>query len=211
MNGDDPRRELEQQGYTLARSLRHDNLVPFILNNLFVKNPVTISFLLYNIISLCIFIFLFMAEWNRGTSWMAISWRCLVGLGLTLLLVVPHELLHGIAYKITGAPSVTFHANWKQYYFMASAHHFITHPVAFIFIATLPFFVISLVFLWAAFSFYGPWAPSLALIQLVHATMCAGDFGMLSYNFTHRSRKPAMIDDMTEGETYIYFRPERSR
>ncbi|MGJ8868839.1 hypothetical protein, partial [Salmonella enterica] len=46
------------------------------------------------------------------------------GCALTFLLIPIHEGLHGIAYKMCGAPTVTFAANWKKLYFMAIADKF---------------------------------------------------------------------------------------
>ena len=89
---------------------------------------------------------------------------------------------------------------------MAIAHLFITARKAFYFIGLTPFVIISMVALAGAVlsppAYRVMWLSALWL----HATMCAGDFGLMSYFRENRHRDVVTYDDAEQELSYFYSR-----
>lgn len=128
------------------------------------------------------------------------------GCAITFLLIPPHEILHGIAYKLCGAKKVSYKANWRKLYFMAVADKFVTFRKQFYFIALLPVTLISIIMLIAAY-FASPTGQIMWLtVGLVHASMCAGDFGLMSFFAENKHREVVTYDDVENEISYFYTR-----
>jgi len=190
---------LKEQGFQCDESLDHEELIPFVREYLFKKNNVTLGYLFINVFFLFILIVSFINS-TQAFLWLA------AGLVGTFLLVPVHEFLHGIAYWACGAKKVSYKANWKKLYFMAVADKFITKRVAFFIIALTPFTFISISLMILAFYI----APDFKVMWLttlfIHATMCAGDFGLMSYFEENRDREVVTFDDDENGMSYFYSR-----
>ena len=106
--------ELTEQGYELCDHFEHKEIVPFIQPYLKPTNPVMIFYWAFNIV-------LLMAS--------IISWIMLpsgkedaivkfgIGAASFALLIPIHELIHGIGYKLAGAPKVSYKAHIKKLIF----------------------------------------------------------------------------------------------
>jgi hypothetical protein len=129
-----------------------------------------------------------------------------LGAMLGFLMIPVHEGLHGIAYKMMGAESVQYRANWRKLVFYAAANGFPAGFREFRFIALLPFSVITtlglMIMFWSGFG----WAVVMSGFILGHAACCGGDFGLLSYMHEHRDLDVITIDDMEKGETFFLVR-----
>ena len=62
----------------------------------------------------------------------------LSGIGLSVMLMPLHKALHALAYKLVGAPLVSFDAQWKKLVFMAVAHRFVASRNEFSVVALAP-------------------------------------------------------------------------
>jgi len=196
---------LHHQGFSLDYTLQHQDLIPFVRRYLFTKNVFTISYLVITILftGAWLMVSFFFGINNTLTFFQILIWSVL-GFGISFLLAPVHELLHGIAYKLCGAQKISFKAHWKKLYIVAIADKFVTHRRAFYFIGLIPFVVISLgSLLLVVFS-----SPALQLTWLttlwVHATMCAGDIGLLSYFAEHRNKELITYDDAESNVSYFY-------
>jgi hypothetical protein len=202
-----PGQELQEKGYTLDAALHHNELIPFVVDHLFRKNTVTIAFLICNIIFFMAWLVIgVFYMWNDDLSLGAFLKWSAFGAFTILLFILPHELLHGLAYRMSGATNVSYKANWRKMYFMAIADGFITGRKAFYFIGLTPFIFISLVAIVAAIVA----APEYRILWLtvlwLHATMCAGDFGLMSYFRENRQRDVVTFDDTEKELSYFYSR-----
>jgi hypothetical protein len=198
---------LQEKGYSQDAALNHAELIPFVKSYLFRKNRVTLSFLIFNVLFFLswIFVCVFFVSHNLLSTGQAFSWSAF-GISISFLLAPIHELLHGLAYRICGAGKVSYKANWKKLYFMAIADKFITGRSAFYFIGLAPFVVISLSFLLLAV-FEVPGRQVMWLTALwMHATLCAGDFGLMSYFNVNKTRDLITYDDAEIGVSYFYSR-----
>lgn len=126
------------------------------------------------------------------------------GAALSFLLIPIHELLHGLAYKLAGAPKVTYKAVWKQLAFYAAADKYITNYQKFRFVAITPFIVITALILIAFFTTPGQWNILLFGMLTMHTIACIGDFALLSYMFEHRNQDVLTVDDLANDRTLFY-------
>lgn len=198
---------LHEQGYSMDLELKHQELIPFVKSYLFKKNGFTLSCLVLNIIFitfwlvLCL-LYIYKNVLSPGEAFTQSAYGC----AISFLLAPLHELLHGAAYRLSGAKKVAYKANWKKLYFMAIADKFITRRRAFYFIGILPFLVISLsLIVLAVFSNPMPQIMWLSVLW-VHATMCAGDFGLMSYFAEHKNKEVITYDDAENSISYFYSR-----
>jgi hypothetical protein len=198
---------LEQMGYRLDERLTHSDLVPFVVRYLKVRTSFTISFLVVNVlfILMLVAVCLYAAinkDMTPGTVFLWVSYGCFA----TFVLIPFHEGLHGIAYKMVGAPAVTYEAHWRKLYFTANADKFVIRRKPFYLVGLLPFIVISTALIIAAF--FVPLHICILLMTTLalHAGMCAGDFGLLSYFAHRREAEVISYDDMEKGTSYFLVR-----
>ena len=92
-----PAQQLQEQGYSLDTALHHNELIPFVVTNLFRKNLVTISFLVCNIVFIAAWLIVCgYYLWNDALSFNGLLKWSGIGAFLILPLVPVHEVLHGL-------------------------------------------------------------------------------------------------------------------
>lgn len=102
------------------------------------------------------------------------------GFALMAVAVVPHELIHGLAYRAVGARSVTYGADWRRLVFHASAPGFVLDYRRLRVVALAPFAVITaLLAAWLSLAAGPEWWAGYGLL-LVHTQGCLGDAAMLN-------------------------------
>lgn len=199
---------IEQQGFKTDAILNHQDIIPFVKSFLFRKNKVTLFYLAFNtafciLLIFSMFISVYKDTLTFGEAFKWFSWGCLI----PFLLVPLHEWLHGIAYKACGATTVSYDVNWKQFYFMAIADKFVANRKSFRIVALTPFIIITISLLIPVL------LTSTSGIQImlitatfIHGSMCAGDFGLLSYFETNRNKEVITFDDRSAGISYFFVR-----
>lgn len=207
MAGDLKPEQLKNSGnYTLIRILRHDEIVPFVLREVRqLRWPMLVFYGFCLLVLIWIMAFSIANILYTNISW-GLYWQYLLfGILSGMLIVIPfHELLHGLAYKITGAKKIKYGADLKQLLFYASAPGFVTERLAFYFIAFCPFIIINLFFL-AGIFFGSPglqWGSLVALF--VHSTMCIGDFAMVNFFAAYPRDRVFTFDEEKSGISYFY-------
>jgi hypothetical protein len=199
---------IEQQGYKTDAILNHQDIIPFVKSFLFRKNRVTLFYLTFNIIFFILLIFnVFTSVYediiSLGEAFKWFSWGCLI----PFLMIPLHEWLHGIAYKACGAKTVSYDVNWKQFYFMAIADKFVATRKSFVIVALTPFTIISIALLIPVILPSKPGTDIMLITAVfIHGSMCAGDFGLLSYFETNRNKDVITYDDREEGLSYFFVR-----
>lgn len=201
--------EVKDSGkYSLLKELSHDKIIIFVMAQLKqLRWPITF-FYGFNIVLLALIV-LFTAGniIHSYISW-GLYWIYLgIGVIAGMLVVIPfHELVHGLAYKLTGAPTVKFGADMKQMLFYASAPGFVAGKHDFYLVAFSPFVLINLLFL-AGIMFGSPeiqWGSLVAIFM--HSTMCVGDFAMVNYFASFPGKKVYTYDDKSEKRSYFYIK-----
>jgi hypothetical protein len=199
--------QLKNSGnYTLIRILRHNEIVPFVLSEVRqLRWPMLVFYGFCLLVLIMILAFSIASLMNTNITW-GLYWKYLFfGFLSGMLIVIPfHELLHGLAYKISGAKKIKYGADLKQLLFYASAPGFVTERIAFYFIAFCPFIIINLFFL-AGFIYGTPaiqWGSLVALF--VHSTMCIGDFAMVNFFAAYPRDRVFTFDEEKSGISYFY-------
>ena len=129
-----------------------------------------------------------------------------IGFGLAgyLVIVLPaHEAIHGITYKLLGAPSISFHADWKRMFFFAAADRFVLNRREFILVAAAPFILLTIGLLAAQFFTNGMLQLAIATNLVLHTGGCIGDFTLVAYSMS-LGEKFCTYDDLQKQETLFY-------
>ena len=122
------------------------------------------------------------------------------------ILIIIHELLHGIALKFTGAKKIHFGAYLKKFIFYAEANRFVVNKKQFLVIALTPLFVIKIItIIGVSLFFYSPLMYFFIFVMSAHSLFCAGDIALLSIFYSFGNDKIFSFDEKTEKKSY-YFR-----
>ena len=193
--------------FVLLDQLHYENIVEFATAYIRKRTRSITSYLV-------IIILFFVFQWSayvfgitvRDMNAVSLLKQFLYGLIISMTIVIPvHELIHAIGYFILGARKIRFGAVLKHFAFYAVADDFVVGRAGFIFLALSPFVVVSLLNL-AGFIFVQGYASYTYIsVLFFHATMCAGDFAMLSYFEFNRDKELYTFDDVTNKTSYFYY------
>ncbi len=200
--------------FQLLDKLHYDDIVDFATE--YVRKR-TRSMFFY----LVLIIVFFILQWSaflygifaKDMNTISLLKQFLYGLIISLTIVIPfHELIHALGYFLLGARKIRFGAVLKHFAFYAVADDFVANRNAFIFLALSPFVIVSLLNI-AGFVFVQGYASYTYIsVLFFHATMCAGDFAMLSYFEFHRDKELYTFDDVGKKISYFYYKkPEDSQ
>ncbi len=195
------------QGYRLILELDFNDIIPFVLSNI---RKASLSSFLYLIINSATLIFVIIyALWsvnnghlNGGRAILQVLAGILAG---SILVIPPHELLHGLAYRILGARKIKFGVDLQQFIFYVTADRFSISKGELAFLAMTPFVLINLVLILIT----ALWAPQITMLSasllLSHNIMCIGDFAMISYACSHKGEL-FTYDDTEKKLSYFFER-----
>jgi Putative zincin peptidase len=193
--------ELTEKGYQLCDQFEHTEIVPFIQPYLKPNNPVMIFYWGINIIILL----------AAAIGWITLSdgksdalAKFGIGAALFAALIPIHELIHGIGYKLAGAPKVSYKAHIKKLIFYAMADRFVISARPFVLLAIAPFIIINSLLIIGIAIFPGPYSWLLAGALLMHTSGCAGDFALISYYYVNRRKEIVTYDDQSAQITYFF-------
>ncbi len=197
--------QLTSQGFELLDQLTHQDLIPFLQQNLKKSTPFRN---LYYFINLILFGAAgFMLAYGYGDaeySFLLNFSEFSLGIVSTLLLVPLHEYIHVVAYKSQSAINTSYDMNLKKFYFMALAHEFVANKKEFFVVAMAPVVVISVLMI-SLLMLLGPeWTLFILGMLVSHTAMSSGDFGIMNYFFVHNDKEIVTYDDVVEGKSYFY-------
>ena len=196
--------ELNYNNYSLKDKLTHSELPKFLNEKLKLGKKWFFYFYMILLIS-PLGIISYTITKNLITKELSVI-NCLIYLFLGILIAIIfipiHELIHYIAYKISGANSVSFFSNFKKFYFATIADKFVTNLSEFTFIALLPFSIVLAGTL-ILFPFLTLEFQLTSMIFLfVHNIFCSGDFTLLNYMASNKGM--VTYDNKEKGETYFF-------
>jgi hypothetical protein len=195
--------------FELLTEVSHQNLREFVMEQIIEEKTIIRIYSAYQVIMILIFTFLF----TRGII-LSIKGHheLLTQIGFSLLfsvsaLIVIHELLHALAYLVTGARKISFGVIPKKFVFYAMADRQVIAPRAFHLVALTPFVVVKLICLFGVFEFYNEQLMYFFLsVMCLHSLFCAGDIAMLAFYQLHKQKEIYNFDNKSEGKTYFYAR-----
>ena len=197
--------DLPSLGYRMDHELDHSELVPFVKTNLSKLNPVSVFYWAFNIVMGGVLLY-FLIQEKRLPLFDAITKFCSGALVFFVILLPLHELIHGFVYKLAGAPNVQFTAHWRTLVFYCLADNFVTDTKSFLMVALSPFLIINAMLI--VLLFFA--SPALFYVLFgalfLHTGGCFGDFGLVSYFYTHRQNHPVTYDDAQAKKSYFLLR-----
>lgn len=190
--------------FRLIKSLNYNEIAAFVFENIQKKNFSTHFFYFINILFLVLIFSFSVSGFKNGLfvfKYYALTF--LSGMIAGSIIVIPfHEIIHGIAYKITGAPKIDFGSDLKQGIFYVTANNYVINKKQFAFVALAPFVVINIIALILINLLTPYFFIGIFFFLLFHNIMCIGDFAMLSY-FRHNSDKELYTYDNHERKDHI--------
>ena len=195
--------------FELLIEVSHQKLRDFVVEQITEEKYIIRIYSIYQVTMMIIFAFLLtrgIVLVFKGHS------ETLINVGLAVVfsfsaLIVVHELLHALAYMITGAKRISFGAIPKKFIFYALADRQVIAPQAFHVIALTPFIIVKLICLAGFIVFYNQQTMYFFLsVMCLHSLFCAGDIAMLAFYRIHKEKEIYNFDDKSEGKTYFYNR-----
>jgi hypothetical protein len=197
--------------FELLTEVSHQELREFVITQIKDEKQIIRIYSIYQIIMMVLFIFLLtrsivFAFRGNFDGLIGIGWSVLFSFSV---LIVIHELLHALAYWITGARNISFGFVLKKFIFYALADKQVIQSKVFHFVALTPFVVVKLIGILGAISFCNEKLIYFFLTVIcLHSLFCAGDIAMLSFYKLHREKEIYNFDNRSEGKTYFYTRKQ---
>lgn len=123
------------------------------------------------------------------------------------LLIIIHELMHAMAFWLSGKRKIKFGVIIKQFIFYVQATNQVLSAKEFYVVALAPFVLINLVTLpfivVDLMSVSGIFALTIAC---THTLFCTGDMALVSYFLKHNTHGMFTYDSETEKTTYYYIK-----
>ncbi|MFV0590055.1 MAG: DUF3267 domain-containing protein [Draconibacterium sp.] len=200
--------ELQNQDrFELIAELSHSNIKSFVLDQLALGGRITVFFMVYQTLMVLLGIFLItksiiLALHHTPEN---LYFSIAAFLFCFTALIPIHELLHGLAIKLTGAARVHYGAYLRRFIFYAEADRHVINRTQFTRIALTPLVVIKLLMLICSLVF---WNTSclyfFLLVMAVHSLFCAGDIGLLSIFYRNKSDLIYTFDAKEEKKSFYY-------
>lgn len=202
--------ELRDSGqFELIAQLNHSQIKEFVIDQLTNNGKIIKIYMIYQIIMIMVGMFFFTRSIVLAFQGLSTPlYYSLTALVFCFsILIVIHELLHGIALKLAGAKRVTYGGYLKKFIFYAEADQFVINRRQFAFIALTPLFAVKLVTLVGIiFLFHQSVFYFLIFVMSAHSLFCAGDIGLLSIFFKHKNSEIFTFDVKAEKTSYFYRR-----
>jgi len=197
-----------ENGYRKILELDFSEMIPFVLSNIRKGGVIPLFYMSINLIFL--FFIILYTVWSVKTGSLnagKIFWQILAGvLAGSILVIPPHEILHGLAYRFLGARRIKFGVDLQQFIFYVTANHFPISKKELAFLAMTPFVLINL----GLIALTAAWASQFTLFSasllLCHNIMCIGDFAIISYAFSQKGELYTFDD--TENKKSYFFKRE---
>lgn len=195
--------------FELLKEVSHQNLREFIMEQIREEKLIIRYYSIYQIIMMSIFVFILTRNIIlsvKGNS------DPLFYLGLAILfsfslLIIVHELIHALAYIITGSQKISFGFILKKFVFYALADRQVVSSKPFHFVALAPFVLVKLIcLLGVVLLFNSPEGSFFLTIMCLHSLFCAGDIAMLAFYRMNSEKEIYNFDVRSEGKTYFYVR-----
>jgi hypothetical protein len=200
---------LNPEKFELIAQLNHSQIKEFVINQLMQNGKIIKIYMIYQILMIMIGMFFFtrsiVLAFQSSPTQLYYSLAALIFCFSALVII--HELLHGVALKLTGAKHVTFGGYLKKFIFYAEADQFVINRRQFTFIALTPLFAVKLITLIGIILLFNqPVFYFLIFVMSAHSLFCAGDIGLLSVFYKIKNIEIFTFDVKAEKTSYFYRR-----
>lgn len=126
------------------------------------------------------------------------------------LLIVVHEVIHAIAYKLVGAKKLSFGMRIRKFLFYVLADKQVFSIDKFKIVALAPVTTIAiLTVIGMVLTYNHPMFYAFLSVFGIHSLFSGGDFGLLSYFENRKGKEILTFDVKEEGKTYFYAKKEK--
>ena len=195
------------QKYELLYELEHQQVKEFVIRQIASGSKLIRVYMLYQLLMILIGLFfvtrpLVMAL--RGNYQPLLYLFTAIIFTFTLLILI-HELLHALAFKITGARNVSIGTYIKKFIFYAEADRHVLNRQQFTLVALTPLLTVKLATTAGIIMTLGnPSVYFWIFVMSAHSLFCAGDIGMLDYFYQDRNSQLFTFDLKNEKKSYFY-------
>lgn len=185
-------------------TLQYNDIGPFVIGRLFSITVPMVMVWVVAVISAFLTVWLWPGRSDSAETPGVVKGLLAGLIGLPLLLIPLHEVLHLAPYWLAGARDLRFGADLRQGIVYVTAHRHVTGFTLFSIVAITPFAVIT-AGLATALTFASPWMQwVLSMTLFVHTTMCAGDAVLAGFMGGFRGRRTYTWDDADKGIACFY-------
>ncbi len=189
--------------------LKHTNIKAFVLNQFLKKNKLSQWYMYYQMIMITLGIFTLI--WTGLLFFRGHRLPLIYSISALIfcfsLLIPVHELLHGLALKLTGAKKVHIGACLSKFMFYAEADKHVLNRQQFALVALTPLVLVKLTSIILFFVYLGnPILYAMLMIMSTHSLFCAGDIGLLSVFFQYKTDDIFTFDVRKEKKSFYYRR-----
>ncbi len=198
----------DEKRFKLVKVLKYEKIAEFVFENIKKPNIASRLYFIFNLFLLALIFGFTVAGFRNdifrfGEFIVSFFWGLFAG---SIFVIPLHELMHGLAYKIKGAPRIHFGADLRQAIFYVAADKFVVGKNKFLFVALAPFITINSAAV-VLLQFASPLQLILILFFLLfHNIMCIGDFAMISFFLDNKGKELYTFDDHHEKTSYLYER-----
>lgn len=200
----------QDPGYRKILELDFSDMIPFVFSNIRRPGIISLFYIALNTASL-LFIILF-ALWSLQKGQITtgkVLGQFFAGIVAGSILVIPpHEILHGVAYRLLGARKIRFGMDLQQFIFYVTVDRFPISRRELVFLALTPFVVINVAAITVTALWAGQFTIFTAALLLSHNMMCIGDFAMINYSFS-RKGDIYTYDDISLKKSYFFEKGEK--
>ena len=193
--------------FELLTEVSHQNLREFIVEQIVQEKYIIRIYSAYQVVMMTLFAFILTRSIVlsiKGHHEVILAIGMAVVFSFSALIVI-HELLHALAYLVTGSRKISFGFILKKFIFYALADRQVIASRAFHLVALTPFVVVKLICLIGLIEFFNePLMYAFLSIMCLHSLFCAGDIAMLAFYNLHRGKEIFNFDNRSEGKTYFY-------
>ncbi len=192
-------------GYRMILELDFREMIPFVLKNIKRRNGITLLFFAINAATLLFILFYIVwgirnGIFNGGKILGQIVAGFMAG---SILVIPPHEILHGLVYRLLGARKIKFRADLQQFIFYVTADRVPISKRELTFLALTPFILINLVTIVITIGWGTHFTLFSATFLLSHNIMCIGDFAMISFVYQNKGTVFS-FDDIQNKKSYFF-------
>jgi hypothetical protein len=193
--------------FELLKEVSHQNLREFVLEQVRNEKQIIRLYSIYQILMMSLFVFILTRNIIlsvKGNSDPLLYLVLSVLFSFSLLIII-HELIHALAYLITGSRRISFGVILKKFVFYALADRQVIGSNPFHIVALAPFVLVKLVCLIGLFLFFtSPVGSFFLTVMCLHSLFCAGDMAMLAFYKMNFGKEIYNFDVRSEGKTYFY-------
>jgi hypothetical protein len=191
--------------FSLSLELNFNEMTPFVLTNMKGREKVAVLFKALNLAT-ALFLVVYVLwgltgdHFNGGKVFRQMAAGVLAG---SILIIPPHEILHGLAYRILGARQILFGVDFRQFIFYVTADRFPISRNELRFLALTPFFVLNAACITLTTFWFRDWILFSSTLLLCHNLMCIGDFALTSYANKLKG-EVYTFDEIEKKKSYFY-------